>query len=125
MPGYREHNDEFIVCEYTNTCHRAFCQSARQMGKKWYPVKNPAEASARNAKPCKNCMPDKMLAGDTETMILHMPDCSIPKRQRFQGQYFETVLEAYQHGYEFRGCCAPPGIYEYVERLQTRLDEAE
>ena len=121
MNASRKFNDEFVVNGYKDICHRTFCRNARMMGNEWHPVSNPKEARARNARACENCMPYKMLAGDTETMILHMPDCYKTRSTGFEGRYFETVREAYENGYAFRGCCTPPGAKEYIKKLQDEL----
>ena len=119
----RAYADEFVVNDPRKICHRGFCQSARLMGKGWRLVTNPAQAREGGCKECSNCLPYHVITGDIETKMLHMYGCRIAAS--CTGEYFETVEDAYRAGFSFRGCCVPPGMWEFEERLMRKLDREE
>lgn len=120
----RAKDDQFVVNDRTMVCHRAFCQSAKLIGQGWRVADSVRTARDEGFNQCSNCKPFVFLVGDTDLMLLHMGDCRFARTK--MSRLFDTVEAAYRSGFESRGgCCNPPGINEYLNRLESKLEQEE
>lgn len=93
--------DEIIKNTGTHMCHRAFCQSARNMWRSAERVPDIESARADGYRPCTNCHPFDRILVDTNMREIHVESCGYAKRLLdVVGSYrlFESISAAWSSG---------------------------
>ena len=116
--------EDLIGNAFSRICHRAFCQSARNMQaepKLFSCREEPREAGYT---PCPNCYPYQRLVGAERSGRLHRDDCGylrgLDPSEESGMNLFDTFAEAHSAGYGYRDFCSClqiPGIREFIDRL--------